>query len=309
MQIKDGSRYKWQSRGTVWIYARSVCVSVYKNVTYSWHVYIKKGNKKKNTISNNHACCERKGKENKQKKKCQPQAYFPRCSFQEKKPSTWIECVCAHSGGIYTGSVFISVHNEADLQLHGPERLQFSALGEERGALWIAPTVPVESCQLRPWRLTRDFGRRFLPPTLLTPFSASRWKKVADCWQWRRKERSHTIGWRGASNVRCSCVAVSILKNIFTKKFWFHFEIEMLFSKFVFCTLLRAPPLCFSPFSLSTLSLRCPDGPLLVSTAPLYKGSWCSSVSVPDKQPAFLSLVLLSVAFYFFWGSFHGLVS
>lgn len=43
--------------------------------------------------------------------------------------------VCLHSGGIYTGSVFISVHNETDLHLHSPERLQFSALGEERGVI------------------------------------------------------------------------------------------------------------------------------------------------------------------------------
>lgn len=50
-------------------------------------------------------------------KNFQLQAYFQHCSFQEeeKKTSTWIKCVCAHSGGIYTGCVFIYVHNEADL--------------------------------------------------------------------------------------------------------------------------------------------------------------------------------------------------
>lgn len=41
--------------------------------------------------------------------------------------------VGAHSSGIYTPTAFISAHNGADLHLHGPERLQFSALGEKRG--------------------------------------------------------------------------------------------------------------------------------------------------------------------------------
>lgn len=43
--------------------------------------------------------------------------------------------VCVLAAVIYTGSIFIFVHNEADLQLHGPERLQFSALGEEWGII------------------------------------------------------------------------------------------------------------------------------------------------------------------------------
>lgn len=96
------------------------------------HVFIKKDNlKKHNKLQSQSMLWKEKLRKKKENVSFRPIFHIAASKKKKKKKtSTWIECVCAHSGGIYTGSVFISVHNEADLQLHGPERLQFSALGE-----------------------------------------------------------------------------------------------------------------------------------------------------------------------------------
>lgn len=48
--------------------------------------------------------------------------------------STWTERVGTQQWHLHP-TVFISAHNGAGLHLHGPERLQFSALGEKRGVI------------------------------------------------------------------------------------------------------------------------------------------------------------------------------
>lgn len=48
--------------------------------------------------------------------------------------STWTERVGTQQRHLHP-TVFISAHNGAGLHLHGPERLQFSALGEKRGVI------------------------------------------------------------------------------------------------------------------------------------------------------------------------------
>lgn len=47
---------------------------------------------------------------------------------------TWTERVGTQQWHLHP-TVFISAHNGAGLHLHGPERLQFSALGEKRGVI------------------------------------------------------------------------------------------------------------------------------------------------------------------------------
>lgn len=70
----------------------------------------------------------------KQRKEHQLRGHCPHCS-EGCRGRPCEQSVLAHSSGIYTPTVFISVHNGADLHLHGPERLQFSALGEKRGVI------------------------------------------------------------------------------------------------------------------------------------------------------------------------------
>lgn len=48
--------------------------------------------------------------------------------------STWTERVGTQQWHLHP-TVFISAHNGAGLHLHGPERLQFSALGEKWGVI------------------------------------------------------------------------------------------------------------------------------------------------------------------------------
>lgn len=116
------------------------------------------------------------------RKEHQLRGHRPHCSEGCRgHPREW--SVFAHSSGIYTPTVFISAHNGADLHLHGPECLQFSAVGEKRGviekALSKALAVLDASVAGRPFGESADRHRKY---NFCLPFKDGR-EKVEKCLQ------------------------------------------------------------------------------------------------------------------------------
>lgn len=63
---------------------------------------------------------------------------------------TWTERVGTQQWHLHP-TVFISAHNGAGLHLHGPERLQFSALGEKRALYKKRPFQRLSQHQMPGW--------------------------------------------------------------------------------------------------------------------------------------------------------------